>query len=185
MFAHNFRVWRVYQIAQKLRMKPLKDSYVLSLCAMVASVDVVLLITWMALDPIQPVQVQLASIPDYQLYTLQCNPSTVFISLYFGYQIVLMLVGTYISIAVRKVQEEFNQSKDIGFAIYSYFFVLIIQILFTFIDSDYWTNLILTGLLVLFKVVVVIGSLFIPKLWILYLEAKHSRSSTETSTGNK
>jgi len=96
-----------------------------------------------------------------------------------------MLVGTYISIAVRKVQEEFNQSKDIGFAIYSYFFVLIIQILFTFIDSDYWTNLILTGLLVLFKVVVVIGSLFIPKLWILYLEAKHSRSSTETSTGNK
>eukprot|EP01125_Pyxidicula_operculata_P012162 TRINITY_DN398_c6_g1_i1.p1 TRINITY_DN398_c6_g1~~TRINITY_DN398_c6_g1_i1.p1 ORF type:complete len:1619 (-),score=392.71 TRINITY_DN398_c6_g1_i1:74-4930(-) len=191
MFAHNYRIFQIFDGAKRLKFKSLPDSFVLMLCSVVAALKWVLLVIWMAVDYIKPAQEQLATLVDFtpvdtQIYTITCDPNRAFLTAFFVYQMILMAIGTYISISVRKLQRKFNHSKDIAFAIYSYFFVIIIQVIFTWTDTDFWTRIILTGLLMIMKVLLVVGVLYGPAIFLLSIDpSSRSRSSNTSQTSKK
>jgi len=173
LFAHNFRLWRIFSSAEKLKIKAIPDVYVLVIVSIFLLLLIILYSIWMGVDPITPTQFELGSIgsiPTDQLsLASQCYPTRIFFGIWTGYQVVLLLLGTFISIAVRKVKvREYNQSRDISLAIYSYFFIVITQTINAFMTSDFWTNLLLGNLLLLFKIVFVLSCLFIPRLFLLF-----------------
>ena len=96
-----------------------KVKYQVALVALVNSVDIVLLAAWFASDPpyrnekIQPTQ--------YIFYTCKLYGSSVGKALYFmvcSYVLLLSLLSSFYAFKVRKVPDNFNEARFIGFSLY-------------------------------------------------------------------
>lgn len=122
LWLKSVRILVLFQVdasTMPLRSSISKVKYQVALVALVNSVDVVLLTSWFALDPpfrnekIQPTQ--------YIFYTCKPYESSVGQALYFmvcSYVLLLSLLSSFYAFKVRKLPDNFNEARFIGFSLY-------------------------------------------------------------------
>ena len=96
-----------------------KGKYQVALVALVNSVDVVLLTAWFASDP--PFQNEKIQPTQYIFYTCKPYGSSVGKVLYFmicSYVLLLSLLSSVYAFKVRKLPDNFNEARFIGFSLY-------------------------------------------------------------------
>ena len=96
-----------------------KVKYQVALVALVNSVDIVLLIAWFASDP--PYRSEKTQPSQYIFYTCKLYESSVGKALYFmvcSYVLLLSLLSSFYAFKVRKVPDNFNEARFIGFSLY-------------------------------------------------------------------
>ena len=122
LWLKSARIFVLFQMdASRMRWQSYisKARYQVGLVALVNSVDVVLLTAWFASDPpfrnekIQPTQ--------YIFYTCRPYGSSVGRALYFmvcSYVLMLSLLSSFYAFKVRKLPDNFNEARFIGFSLY-------------------------------------------------------------------
>ena len=96
-----------------------KVKYQVALVALVNSVDIVLLTAWFASDP--PYRNEKIQPTEYIFYTCKLYGSSVGKALYFmvcSYVLLLSLLSSFYAFKVRKVPDNFNEARFIGFSLY-------------------------------------------------------------------
>lgn len=134
MFGSLFgRTFRILQIIRKSKYAPVKftNKRLLVFVLLLVAIDVIVLIIWTAVVPIQGVLIQ----PDrYRPLQdiIQCtltNSDYIFIGILGAYKVLIMIAGLFFSVKIWNFRmSEFNESKPIAFGMYNLIFFMILAI---------------------------------------------------------
>ncbi|KAI8852927.1 hypothetical protein BC829DRAFT_414074 [Chytridium lagenaria] len=129
--------WRIYKIFRNKYMTKvnLQDTELLKACLLLVAINLVLLIVWTVVDPPKKVLIKLAT---SQFHGCQSRSSTFNWGILGGllsYNSLLLGVGVFLAYSTRNVEGPFNESKYIGYTIYTMVLLNIILIPLSFIES--------------------------------------------------
>ena len=154
-----------------------KTKYQVALVAFVNSVDVVLLTAWFASDPpfrnekIQPTQ--------YIFYTCKPYGSSVGRALYFmvcSYVLLLSLLSSFYAFKVRKLPENFNEARFIGFSLYIILLSALCYYSVEFSVQEGWYVTVIACTTTLVDSFGLLGCMFAPKVFnILFHPERNSK----------
>ena len=154
-----------------------KVKYQVALVALVNSVDIVLLTAWFASDPpyrneeIQPTQ--------YIFYTCKLYGSSVGKALYFmvcSYVLLLSLLSSFYAFKVRKVPDNFNEARFIGFSLYIILLSALCYYSVEFSVQESWYVSVISCATTLVDSFGLLGCMFAPKVFnILFHPERNSK----------
>ena len=154
-----------------------KTKYQVALVALINSVDVVLLTAWFASDPpfrnekIQPTQ--------YIFYTCKPYGSSIGRALYFmvcSYVLLLSLLSSFYAFKVRKLPENFNEARFIGFSLYIILLSALCYYSVEFSVQEGWYVSVIAGTTTLVDSFGLLGCMFAPKVFnILFHPERNSK----------
>ncbi|KAJ3203444.1 hypothetical protein HDU67_010187 [Dinochytrium kinnereticum] len=159
--------WRILKIFRNKRMKKmnLNDSELLKTCLALISINVVVLTIWTAIDPPQK---SLISLSTAQFYSCKSRNSLFgwgMIGGLVGYSALMLGAGVYLAYCTRNVHGAFNESKYIGYTIYTIVLVNIILLPLSFIDTmGAQFQYIFRGIAIELSAVTVTMNMFVPKI---------------------
>ncbi|KAJ3114726.1 hypothetical protein HDU96_001725 [Phlyctochytrium bullatum] len=114
----NYRIFKIFRNKHLMKLK-LNDAELIKTCAALLIVDLILLIVWTAVDPPQKALVQLTT---SQFFTCRSNNGAFawgIIGCLLGYNSLLLGAGVYLAYYTRNVKGPYNESKFIGYTIYT------------------------------------------------------------------
>ena len=180
LWLKSVRIFVLFQIdasAMPLQSYISKVKYQVALVALVNSVDVVLLTAWFASDPpfrnekIQPTQ--------YIFYTCKPYGSTVGKALYFmvcSYVLLLSLLSSYYAFKVRKLPDNFNEARFIGFSLYIILLSALCYYTVEFSVQEGWYVSVIACTTTLVDSFGLLGCMFAPKVFnILFHPERNSK----------
>ena len=152
-----------------------KVKYQVALVALVNSVDIVLLTVWFASDPpfrnekIQPTQ--------YIFYTCKPYGSTVGKALYFmvcSYVLLLSLLSSFYAFKVRKLPDNFNEARFIGFSLYIILLSALCYYTVEFSVQKGWYVSVIASTTTLVDSFGLLGCMFAPKVFNILFHAERN-----------
>ncbi|KAJ3390878.1 hypothetical protein HDU92_000238 [Lobulomyces angularis] len=187
MLVKNYRVFRIFRNKLAGALK-LDDVALLKKCAAIISVNIFLLIIWSAFDAPKP---HLLPLSNSQYWTCASTSSSFNIGIniaLFIYNGFLLGVGVYLAYHTRGIPGAFNESKMIGFSIYTMILLYVILIPFVFIDSmGGMFQFIFRGAAIELSSLALLLNMFLPKIILISNQEKYgsgNSSNTTKSTGS-
>ena len=150
--------------------------YQVGLVALVNIVDIVLLTAWFASDPpyrkekIQPTQ--------FIFYTCKLYGSSVGKAFYFmvcSYVLLLSLLSSFYAFKVRKVPDNFNEARFIGFSLYIILLSALCYYSVDFSVQDAWYVSVIACSTTLVDSFGLLGCMFIPKAFIILFHPEKNK----------
>jgi hypothetical protein len=137
--AKTYRIFRIFR--NKAVKSPVIRDWELMLfsCVIILCELTILVVYTFAFGPVEPVLINSITSPFYSFYVCQVSNSTtqtVMIWTFLGFNILLVVAGAFMAYLVRHVDSAYNESRSIGFCMYSYFLIGILIIPFYFTISD-------------------------------------------------
>ena len=180
LWLKSVRIFVLFQIdasTMPLQSYISKVKYQVALVALVNSVDIVLLTAWFASDPpfrnekIQPTQ--------YIFYTCKPYGSTVGKALYFmvcSYVLLLSLLSSFYAFKVRKLPDNFNEARFIGFSLYIILLSALCYYTVEFSVQEGWYVSVIACTTTLVDSFGLLGCMFAPKVFnILFHPERNSK----------
>jgi len=168
-FLKTFRIYKIFSLrsmqVQRLSRTLLGSSLIIN------GWDVIVLIVWMAADTYtRQLQVPNSSLPYVSAWTCRSDKTTLWVLLLVLPKAGLLLSSIYLAWSVRAVASNFNESRFLGFALYSTFFAVIFLGPFAWLSGeDPQMLLVMAVLLVLLVYAIPILIIFLPKLLSIWL----------------
>ena len=156
-----------------------KFKYQVALVALVNSVDLVLLTAWFAVDP--PLRSEKILPTRYVFYTCEPYRSSVGEALYFvlcSYVLLLSLLSSFYAFKVRKLPDNFNEARFIGFSLYIILLSAICYYSVEFSVQDDWYVAVISCTTTLVDSFGLLGCMFAPKMFnILFHPERNSKAA--------
>lgn len=171
IFARTYRLLRIFR-NRSLEIFKVPDFHLYVIIAVIVGIASILLILWTAVFPQESTLV----IPDpdrpiQNFYTCQTQPGgVVFIGILGAYMFFIILAGGIMAIMIWNIKYEvYNESKQLGFAIYNLlFFIILAAVVSSVFDADQRViSYVLRSVCINLGTVITIGALFIPKMSIV------------------
>jgi len=185
LLAKNLRLFYIFKNAMKLRrVKPIENWHLMCVIGVVMAIDAVIIIVWEAAYHVYAVKiiaVPNAPSQDYTICTSLVNTDvfstaadtvqTGFFATLGAFKAILLLIGCFLSVAVRKQPSEFNESRTIALAIYNVAFCLVafLAIWLAIPDSSYSLKYILRSVVVLWGNSITILAIFGRKMYYILI----------------
>ena len=154
-----------------------KTKYQVALVALINSVDVVLLTAWFASDP--PLRNEKIQPTQYIFYTCKPYGSSVGRALYFmvcSYVLLLSLLSSFYAFKVRKLPENFNEARFIGFSLYIILLSALCYYSVEFSVQEGWYVTVIACTTTLVDSFGLLGCMFAPKVFnILFHPERNSK----------
>lgn len=120
MLAKTFRIWKIFDNS-KLRARRLLTSHLLGLSTAIIGINIILLIIWTAVDPLQAdLNSDSASLKYGQCSGGNSSFQTAMFVVFVAYNGALLLLGSFLSYKTRSVVSSFNESHFIAYAVCIY-----------------------------------------------------------------
>ena len=159
-----------------------KFRYQVALVALVNSVDFVLLTAWFAADP--PVRSEKIQPTRYVFFICEPNGSTVGKALYLllcSYVLLLSLLSSFYAFKVRKLPENFNEARFIGFSLYIILLSSICYYSVEFSVQAGWYVAVIACTTTLVDSFGLLGCMFAPKIYkILFHPERNTKAATRS-----
>ncbi|KAJ3114067.1 hypothetical protein HDU96_002607 [Phlyctochytrium bullatum] len=160
------RCWRIYKIFRnKYLMKlRLKDADLLRPLALLLAVEVVLLVLWTVLAPPVPALVKL---PNSQFWTCSAgSKGWGFVGALVGYNAALLGFGVWLAVGTRRVLAPWNESKWIGYTVYTLVLLNGILIPLSYLDVlGARLQYLFRGVGIELSTLAVTANMLLPKVW--------------------
>ncbi|KAJ3112300.1 hypothetical protein HDU96_004710 [Phlyctochytrium bullatum] len=178
----NYRIFKIFRNKHLMKLK-LQDTELIKACACLIAVNVVLLIVWTAVDPPQKVLVPLTTSQFYGCRSSNSSFGWGIIGGLLAYNSLLLGAGVYLAYYTRNVKGPYNESKFIGYTIYTMVLLNIILIPLSYIEMmGPKFQYLFRGVGIELSAVAVSLNMFVPKIAQLFRE-KDDNVSVESSAG--
>ncbi|XP_075118607.1 metabotropic glutamate receptor 2-like [Leptodactylus fuscus] len=177
------RITRIFTSAQKGITCPRYIGLVsqLSICLALITCQLLGLFIWLIVDPAEVIDPEY---PDKQYRILKCKSGDMKILLSLVYDVLLVLLCTVYAFKTRKYPENFNEAKCIGFTMYTTCIIWLAFLPVFYVTSNHpkvqVTTLCASISLCAF---VILGGLFVPKLYIIFFHPEKNVKSSQWSKG--
>lgn len=177
LFAKTWRIYRIFGM-RKLSITKISNRQLAAIVGAIVGIDVILMIIWQAMNPLQPgVTLQLQGSTTYS-YTQCMLPSgsgtsgVAIVAVVVATKGAMILFGCIMSFSTRKVSTNFNESQNIAWAIYNVIGACgIIAPIIAAVNAVGTTLIILEVFLVLWICSFTLAILYVPKLVVLFSSA--------------
>nr|AYV89288.1 metabotropic glutamate receptor 8-like isoform X1 [Tetranychus evansi] len=163
------RIARIFDAGKKSAQRPsfISPQSQLCICIFMILIQVIITLLWFAFHP--PKSVHMYPTREDNLISCSSNDSVDFF-LAFAYPFILIFVCTVYAVLTRKIPEAFNESKYIGFTMYTtcVIWVAFIPIYFT-TRQDITLNITTLSYSINCSATIAVACLFSPKLYIILL----------------
>ncbi|KAJ3215585.1 hypothetical protein HDU67_000243 [Dinochytrium kinnereticum] len=160
----NWRIFKIFRNKYMTKMN-LKDSELLKTCLALISVNIVVLIVWTAVDPPQKVLIPLTTSQFYSCKSRNSNFGWGMIGGLVAYNSLMLAAGVYLAYCTRNVQGPFNESKYIGYTIYTMVLLNIILLPLSYIEAmGAQFQYVFRGIAIELFAVAVTMNMFLPKI---------------------
>uniref|UniRef100_T1J4D3 G-protein coupled receptors family 3 profile domain-containing protein n=1 Tax=Strigamia maritima TaxID=126957 RepID=T1J4D3_STRMM len=137
------------------------------ICIGLVTVQMLGSLTWLAMDEPRTREVY----PSRTLAVLQCGISNVSLIVSLAYNMILIVLCTVYAFKTRKIPENFNEAKYVGFTMYSTCIVWLAFVPIYFgTNNDYKIQIASICMCINISASVALGCLFIPKVYIVLLQ---------------
>ncbi|XP_017772969.1 PREDICTED: metabotropic glutamate receptor 7 isoform X2 [Nicrophorus vespilloides] len=182
IFTKTNRISRIFNRGVKSIKRPVYTSPIsqVAISLGIVSIQLVGSIIWLVID-----RPDIREIYPYPLTAvLTCRVSTYSLILSLGYNMILILLCTWYAFKTRKIPENFNEAKYIGFTMYSTCIVWLAFLPIYFgTNNDYKIQIVSVCMCLNISASVVLGCLFVPKVYlVLFQPYKNVR---QTGNGNQ
>jgi len=154
VFVKTWRIWRIFD-NKAIRKVIIKDSELLTSSFCLIAVEAIALGFWSYEDPYHPKVV----FGQPSTYICTSTNLSVYLLAQEGWKLINLVFGVFLVWSTRNVVSTFNESKDIGFAMYNYFAATLMDAVFLALLKEGST--ILYALRALCELVVLYGTLLI------------------------
>ncbi|KAJ3206189.1 hypothetical protein HDU67_008343 [Dinochytrium kinnereticum] len=179
----NWRIFKIFRNKYMMKMN-LKDSELLKTCLALISVNIIILIVWTAVDPPQKALIQLTSSQFFSCRSKSATFGWGMIGGLLAYNALLLGAGVYLAYCTRNVQGPFNESKYIGYTIYTMVLLNIILIPLSYIEvMGAQFQYVFRGIAIELSAVAVTINMFLPKI-IELLRHKDDNVLDDSRTGS-
>ncbi|KAJ8044513.1 Gamma-aminobutyric acid type B receptor subunit 2 [Holothuria leucospilota] len=179
LFTKTWRVYKVADLTRGARRIEITDSKLFGLIGIFLVIDVIILILWQSLDPLQHSRLDL----DIGRFTFLCDCKhlTVWACMLLIYKGVILVFGVFLAWETRNVTiPALNDSKSIGICIYNTTVMSAVGVAMTlaFPDSP-GLQYLTTSLAMIFCATFILLVVFVPKIIFVY---KHPNADRKIST---
>jgi hypothetical protein len=163
------KTWRIYLIFSRAQLKVLKMSNqkLLMLVSALMLIDIALLAAWTGASPFGPVEILRnvgGSWHSATMCGLKDSKANIFIILIAVYKGALLVFGSLMAFATRRVQGAFNESQAIAWSVYNVLFSsILLGAIIYFVDAFEDTLILLVMFLGMWTCIVPWALLFLPK----------------------
>ncbi|RWS29510.1 metabotropic glutamate receptor 8-like protein [Leptotrombidium deliense] len=168
------RIFRIFTSGKKSAKRPnfISPKSQLIICFILVLTQLIFLLLWFAFSPPKAINIYLKR-EDNQLICASNLTDSYFIA--FIYPIVLIVICTVYAILTRKIPEAFNESKHIGFTMYTtcIIWLAFVPIYFT-TKTNITLNLTTMSIAINFSATVTLICLFTPKIYIILLHPERN-----------
>jgi gamma-aminobutyric acid type B receptor len=168
IFSRTYRLLRIFN-NRSLEIFKVPDFHLYVIVGVLVAIASILLILWTAIVPQQAVLITPDLTRPIQNYYKCASPegTTVFFGLVGAYMFGIIVAGGVMAIMIWNIRYEvYNESKQLGFAIYNllFFFVLAIVVSSVFDEDQREISFVLRSVCINLGTCITIGALFIPKM---------------------
>ncbi|KAF9113786.1 Metabotropic GABA-B receptor subtype 2, isoform C [Mortierella sp. AM989] len=172
--AKNFRVYRIFHNIYVTK-RVIRDSHLLKIVGVIMTVNLAIMVIWFATTPPTLEQVIMEDLTTYWDCSSQAGESTPFFALLFIYNVVLLLLATYLAYKNRNVAANYNECRQIAFVVYNILLSGCIAMPTVFLPQDqFLTKFFLSNVVLLFGTTVSLMFMFLPKLMKLFSQIERS-----------
>ncbi|RWS05544.1 metabotropic glutamate receptor 4-like protein, partial [Dinothrombium tinctorium] len=168
------RIYRIFTSGKKTAKRPnfISPKSQLIICFTLVLIQLIFLLLWFAFSPPKAINLYLKR-EDNQLICSSNVTDSYFIA--FIYPILLIIICTVYAILTRKIPEAFNESKHIGFTMYTtcIIWLAFVPIYFT-TKTNITLNLTTMSIAINFSATVTLICLFTPKIYIILLHPERN-----------
>ncbi|KRZ67834.1 Gamma-aminobutyric acid type B receptor subunit 2 [Trichinella papuae] len=173
MFA---KTWRVHSIFNDIHLhkKAIKDYKLFLIVGVLLLIDVLILSTWLIIDPMQMAVKQLPTEKDERSNLLikptieycKTDYTVVFQALLYGYKGIFLVLGCFLAWETRNVNvPALNDSKYIGMSVYNVVLVCGVGVAISFILQDQINECyIIISMFIIFCTTITLALVFVPKI---------------------
>lgn len=176
------KTWRIYKIFdnKSLSVMQIPNKELVSRVGLFVATEVLINLVWTASDPLQP-----TLIADDTQRAWSCRSTNFwpFFAVSVGYKAMLLFAATWLAIQTRNVPSTFNESKQIGVAIYNVTFLSCMTLPLSFITTASASHA-LRMIGILMSSVVSMLIFFAPKLYIAIMCPDKNVANTAISTAD-
>eukprot|EP00004_Rigifila_ramosa_P006697 TRINITY_DN1761_c0_g3_i1.p1 TRINITY_DN1761_c0_g3~~TRINITY_DN1761_c0_g3_i1.p1 ORF type:complete len:1039 (-),score=298.59 TRINITY_DN1761_c0_g3_i1:161-2905(-) len=166
LFVKSWRIWRIFDNKSAKRVV-ITNSTLLMFFALFLAVDVVLLGIWSIADPPQP-NILFGDPSSWTCASSSATGSIFSLALY-GYIYLLLVFGAFLAFSIRNVKvSSLNESRHIAFSIYNVLVILTLVLIVGSSLRDQKSVFIVTALGDLLITWGILGTLFVPKLYLMW-----------------
>ncbi|KAG0000332.1 hypothetical protein BGZ65_004465, partial [Modicella reniformis] len=179
--AKNFRVYRIFHNIYVTN-RVIRDSHLLRIVGIIMTINLVIMAVWFIKTPPTLQQIAMEDLTAYWDCTDQVGESAPFFVVLFVYNIVLLLLATYLAYKNRNVAANYNECRQIAFVVYNILLSGCIAMPTIFLpQEEYLTKFFLTNIVLLFGTTVSLMFLFLPKLHKLFSQINSAKQGSDRS----
>ncbi|XP_030849459.1 gamma-aminobutyric acid type B receptor subunit 2 [Strongylocentrotus purpuratus] len=142
------KTWRVHRIFTNIKMKKkvIRDNQLYAIVGVMLVVDLIILITWQVVDPVEPREVRLDERQDPNgrdvilipvMLNCKSQRTMIWLSIIYIYKGVLMIFGLFLAWETRHVSiPALNDSKYIGMSVYNVVIMCVLGVSLSFVITD-------------------------------------------------
>ncbi|XP_023336258.1 metabotropic glutamate receptor 6 isoform X2 [Eurytemora carolleeae] len=183
IFTKTSRISRIFNHKDQCKLKWISPMSQICICSGLIMIQLIGVVTWIIIDPPNHEIHYIYPPGDYPSAVKTCGVSFVSIIISLLYNIILVVLCTLYAFKTRKIPENFNEAKYIGFTMYSTCIVWLAFIpIFFGANHDYQVQICSLCMCVCLSASVTLCLLFGPK---VYLVVLHPEKCARTYAANK
>ncbi|XP_004342411.2 hypothetical protein CAOG_08242 [Capsaspora owczarzaki ATCC 30864] len=184
MLAKAWRIHKIFNDRTRRRLL-LSDAQMLKCIVIFAFHDIILNAVWVGVNPLDLEYKDFETKQSLVTFTTDCTSEHfgIFTAVYLGIKGAALLYGVYLAVMCRHVANQFNESKQLGFAIYNLTFVSCIIIpLVLALDATATAIYLIAALGTLFALVVTLAIIFVPKVMRIVANKEETKPTSSKLT---
>ncbi|KAG0265627.1 hypothetical protein DFQ27_000502 [Actinomortierella ambigua] len=180
--AKNFRVYRIFHNIYVTK-RVIHDSHLLKIVGTLMFGNLIIMTIWFARYPPVVQQTAMSNFTSYWTCDYTQGRSMPFFAVVLVYDVILLLVATYLAYMNRNVAANYNECRQISFVVYNIVLSGVLTLPTLFLPKEQFiTTFILTNVVVLFGTTFSMGFMFVPKLYKLFTQLERESNSRHEST---
>eukprot|EP01098_Paradermamoeba_levis_P012045 TRINITY_DN5207_c0_g1_i1.p1 TRINITY_DN5207_c0_g1~~TRINITY_DN5207_c0_g1_i1.p1 ORF type:complete len:205 (-),score=40.51 TRINITY_DN5207_c0_g1_i1:299-913(-) len=120
ILAKNFRVWKIFASLESLKAVDMPNSFLAKFVVVACLVELVVLLVWQLYAPLTDSLSQSSMVGEDEVEVICDSDSTPILIAYFVLKGVLVLLSCIMAVMVRRIEDQFNESKIIAFNVYNF-----------------------------------------------------------------
>ncbi|KAG0230352.1 hypothetical protein BGW42_001024 [Actinomortierella wolfii] len=180
--AKNFRVYRIFHNIYVTK-RVIHDSHLLKIVGSLMMGNLIIMTIWFARYPPVVQQTAMSNFTAYWTCDYTQGHSMPFFAAVLVYDVVLLLVATYLAYMNRNVAANYNECRQISFVVYNILLCGVLTLPTLFLPKEQFiTTFILTNVVILFGTTFSVGFMFVPKLYKLFTQMDRQANQRQDST---
>ncbi|KAF9969956.1 hypothetical protein BGZ73_007480 [Actinomortierella ambigua] len=179
--AKNFRVYRIFHNIYVTK-RVIHDSHLLKIVGSLMFGNLIIMTIWFARYPPVVQHTAMSNFTAYWTCDYTQGRSMPFFAVVLVYDVILLLVATYLAYMNRNVAANYNECRQISFVVYNIVLSGVLTLPTLFLPKEQFiTTFILTNVVILFGTTFSMGFMFVPKLYKLFSQLERQSNSRNDS----